>query len=43
MAEKPRTYSETVIPWLDDIVYRKEFRARRVMDLLSPKLIFDPR
>ena len=42
MAEKPRTYSETVVPWLDDDKYRKEFQARRVMDLLSPKLIFDP-
>ena len=42
MAEKPRTYSETVVPFLDDIVFRKEFQARRVMDLLSPKLIFDP-
>ena len=41
MAEKPRTYSETVVPFLDDIVFRKEFQARRVMDLLSPHLMFD--
>jgi hypothetical protein len=41
MAEKARTYPQTQVAFIDDVVFRKEFQARRLFDILSPALKFD--